>query len=795
MSYDIMRSAKVLELNKVLQMLAERTSIADAYDKALALCPSTDYDTVLSLLKQTEDAYMLISRFGSPSFVGAKNNASSIAKASVGSQLTNKDLLDIADTLRVIRIVKDWKNDNGANIVTSLDEMFSMLCPNKFLEDKIYFCIKSEEELNDNASPTLADLRRKIKGAQVGIRQRLDNITKSQTNAKYLQDAIITQRDGRFVVPVKAEYRSLVPGLVHDVSSSGATLFVEPMAVVEANNELKILKTKELDEINRILAELSALAAEYADAIKHSYNKLVELNLIFAKADFAFKTKSSMPKLNRNGIIYLKNARHPLIDNKKIVPITVGLGKDYDTLVITGPNTGGKTVTLKTVGLFTLMAMCGLMLPVDDNSEISVFDYVLADIGDEQSIEHSLSTFSSHMKNIISILENSSNSSLVLLDELCAGTDPLEGAALAKSILIKLKDNGAKTVATTHYAELKSYALDSFGVENASCEFDVESLKPTYRLIIGTPGRSNAFAISQKLGLDNDVVTSAKAMMSEDAVKFEKLAYSLEKMRNETEKKLLEINQLHSKLKSDTQKLNGKLGEAEAKAEKIIEKARMDASYLIDKTRTDSSDLLSQLEDMRKKANSENAAQMVIKARATIKGGINALSNNADPVKEFDDDYVLPRAIVIGDNVSVKGLNIQGVVEAIDTKKNSVLVVDGIIKTWVNMSDIRLKEQTKPQNKSNSRRVTGVKSNAERDINGEIDIRGMASDEGLMVLDKYIDEAVLTGIGVIRIIHGKGTGVLRAAVQKYLKSHKSVKFYRSGIYGEGENGVTIAELK
>lgn len=794
MSYDIMRSAKVLELNKVLQMLAERTSIDDAYKQALSLVPSTDFDTVSRLLKQTEDAYMLVSRFGSPSFVGAKNNSTAIAKAVVGSQLTNKDLLDIADTLRVIRIVRDWKEDNGASITTSLDEMFSMLYPNKFLEDKIYFCIKSEEELNDNASATLADLRRKIKGAQIGIRQRLDNIIKGQTNSKYLQDAIITQRDGRFVVPVKAEYRSLVPGLVHDVSSSGATLFVEPMAVVEANNELKILKTKELDEINRILAELSALAAEYADAIKHSYNKLVELNLVFAKADFAFKTRSSIPILNKTGKIYLKNARHPLIDNKKIVPITVALGKEYDTLVITGPNTGGKTVTLKTVGLFTLMAMCGLMLPVDDNSEISVFDFVLADIGDEQSIEQSLSTFSSHMKNIISILENSSNSSLVLLDELCAGTDPIEGAALAKSILVKLKSNGAKTVATTHYSELKSYALDEEGVENASCEFDVESLKPTYRLIIGTPGRSNAFAISQKLGLNEGIVISAKGMISDDAIKFEKLAESLEAMRNQTEKKLLEINQLQSKLKNDAQKLNNKLNEAEAKAEKIIDKARSDASYIIEKTRSDSADILSELEDMRKKANNENAAQMVIKARAAMKSGIKNLSDNADPIKEeTDDNYVLPRDLKTGDKVVVKGLNIQGDIEAIDNKKNSVLVVDGFIKSWVDIKDIRLKEQN--TKKPSPRKVTGVKSNVERDINGEIDIRGMASDEAIMVLDKYIDEAVLTGIGIIRIIHGKGTGVLRAAVQKYLKGHKSIKFYRNGIYGEGENGVTIAELK
>ena len=513
------RHYRALELDKILTMLSKETTCDDACELALKIEPATSLKRVNFLLKQTDDAYVLAGRFGTPSFGGAKNVTNALRRAQAGGCLTTTELLRIAETLRIIRSLREWKS-KSAGMETSLDNLFSSLCANKFLEDKINSCILSEDEFSDNASPVLYDIRRKIRTASSKAREVLDKIIHSSTFQKYLQDTIVTQRDGRYVVPVKAECRGNVPGLVHDSSSSGATVYIEPMGVVQANNDIRVLQSKEEVEIERILFELSASAGTYADSIIGSYENLIELNLIFAKANLAYKMKASLPIMNDKGIIDLNKARHPLIDKDKVVATDIILGEKFDTLMITGPNTGVKTVTLKTIGLFTLMAMCGLMVPCGDNSRLSVFKTVLADIGDEQSIEQSLSTFSAHMTNIIKILKVADSSSLVLIDELGAGTDPVEGAALAISILETLRGNGAKIASTTHYPELKEYALQTNGVENGCCEFDVATLKPTYKLLIGMPGKSNAFAISKRLGMSDEVINRAKQLVSAENREF-----------------------------------------------------------------------------------------------------------------------------------------------------------------------------------------------------------------------------------------------------------------------------------
>ena len=520
-----------LELDKILQRLAEFATVEDAKALALELSPETNIVIAKGNLQKTLDAYIMLAKFGGPSFGSVKNVNNALARAAAGGVLSIRELLDIGECLRIIRSLSQWRANQSEEKAYSIDLYFGSLRPNQFLESKISTSILSEEEISDNASQTLSDIRRKKRLQAARIREKLDSIIRSSTYQKCLQDAIITQRGGRFVVPVKAEFRSQVPGLVHDTSSSGATVFVEPMAVVEANNEIRVLEGKEQEEIERILMELSALAGEYAEEIKYSYEALVELNLIFAKGQLAYKMKASMPELNTEGITILKKARHPLLDDKKVVPIDISLGEKFDTLVITGPNTGGKTVSIKTLGLLTLMAMCGLMIPAADGCKICAYKKVFADIGDEQSIEQSLSTFSSHMVNIVNIMKNADDESLVLIDELGAGTDPVEGAALAMAILERLKLYGAKIAATTHYAELKAYALDTERVENGCCEFDVSTLKPTYRLLIGVPGRSNAFAISEKLGIETEVIDRAKELVSAENTRFEDVVDTLEQRR------------------------------------------------------------------------------------------------------------------------------------------------------------------------------------------------------------------------------------------------------------------------
>ncbi len=793
---EIKKSIKSLELDKVLALLSKQASLDDTVLLCNEIIPEFSLPQVEKLLQKTGDAYSLIERFGAPSFGSAKNVNAYLSNAKAGGGLSPAALLQIGEVLRVIRSVREWK-ETCAGVSTALDNYFGVLSPNKYFEDRIFFCIKNEDEINDNASQTLADIRRKLKNSAANIKSRLEQIIRSPGHAAHLQDAIITQRQGRYVVPVKAEHRSQIPGLVHDTSASGATLFIEPMAVVEINNEIKVLNSKEKEEIERILAELSAEAAQFADSIITSYSALIELDMCFAKANLAYSMKASMPKINSNGKIYLKNARHPLIPKKDVVPITVALGEDYNVLVITGPNTGGKTVSLKTIGLFSLMACCGLMIPADDNSEVAVFNGVYADIGDEQSIEQSLSTFSSHMYHIINILQKADENSLVLFDELCSGTDPVEGAALSTAILTELMTRKTTVVATTHYAELKAFALDTEGVQNACCEFDVETLKPTYRLLLGIPGRSNAFAISKRLGLEDRLVELAEKFVSEDNRRFETIVGQLEQAHVAAEKDRAEINRIKSELEQSRKAAGDRLHEIHLQRDKLMEQARQKANDIIESAREQSSRLLNEIEDLKKQLNRQNSSDMAQRARALAKQTIRGMEKAVDS-HEKKDDFITEapnRPLVSGDKVKVRGFTKEAMVDSVSNDGKTVLVVIGSLKTKVSINDIKLINGGEGTKKAVTRSVKGLTPKSQRTVSRELDIRGFASDEGIMEVDKFLDEAVLAGVETVTIIHGKGTGVLKKAVRAHLRNHPSVKTSRPGLYGEGEDGVTVVEIK
>ena len=789
------RYLKTLELDKILELLSNEASMEDSREKALKIVPETDLEKVREILRNTEDAYIFMAKYQAPNFAGAKNVSNALRRAQSSASLSIVELIHIAETLRAIRVIKEWRDNCLSMENTSLEDYFLSLVPNKYLEDKINFAIKNEEELNDNASPALYDIRRKIIGKEAKLRENLEKIVKGPT-AKYLQEAIITQRDGRFVVPVKAECKGQVSGIVHDTSSTGSTIFVEPMTVVETNNEIRVLKLREREEIDRILAELSVEAGSFCDGIILSYNALAELNLIFAKARLAYKMRAVVPQINNNGETYLKNARHPLINYKTVVPITVELGNSYNTLVITGPNTGGKTVTLKTIGLLTLMTMCGLMIPADDGSRVAVYSSIFADIGDEQSIEQSLSTFSSHMVNIISILKEADSDSLVLFDELCAGTDPIEGAALAKAILMRLAAYGSRVAATTHYPELKSYAIDADGVENASCEFDVSTLKPTYRLIVGMPGRSNAFAISGKLGLDSDIIDTAKQQVKEEDLRFERVVASLERARKDAERERDVARKLRAEMAESKKKSDMREHELNLKTEKLMEQTRQQANAIIENARYKSSVLLNELEEMKKSINAQNAAKLAEKARGMFKNTLKELDDEANPVISHKASGEAVKTLSKGDIVLIADINRDATVIDVKAEKKQAYVMSGSIKMWADFENLRLKSKNAPTTEvKKTRNVSGLASRKDRVVSGEIDIRGQASDEAILELDNYIDNAILSGLETIRIIHGKGTGVLRKNVQAHLRHHKNIESFRLGTFGEGENGVTIATLK
>ncbi len=780
------RHFKTLELDKILHMLAEETSINEAGELALCVEPQYDLDKVERLLTQTEDAHILIGRFGAPSFGGISNVTNALRRAEAGGCLNTSELLSIARALRVIKGVRDW-HAHCAGVSTSLDSYFRALYTNPNLSDRITACIIGADEISDGASRELADIRRKMRIAASKAREVLDKIIHSSTYQKYLQEAIITQRDGRYVVPVKQEFRSQVAGLVHDTSSSGSTVFIEPMGVVNANNDIRVLKGEEEKEIERILFELSGLCAGCATDIIESYKTLVQLNLIFAKAHLAYKMKAVRPVMNDSGVIELKAARHPLIPKDKVVPTDIRLGEDFDTLVITGPNTGGKTVCLKTLGLLTLMAMCGMMVPASDNSRLSVFRRVLVDIGDEQSIEQSLSTFSAHITNIIGILKLCNRSTLAVIDELGAGTDPVEGAALAVAILEKLRERGAKIAATTHYSELKEFALKTEGVENGCCEFDVTTLRPTYKLLIGVPGKSNAFAISKRLGMEDDVIERAKLLTSSESRQFENVVESLEVSRKELADELERAREATLAAQQKQAQAEKELERAKAESKREVEMAKHKAQELAAKTRAQAYAIIDELEQAKKHQRYE------AEQKAKFKTGMKVLEETADPVKESEQgDYKLPRPLQVGDNVLIFDIDKKAVVLE-KPEKDSVLVQAGIIKTRVKLNNLRLLEAEKVTvPKRRERTVTkDVKSLAKT----EIDVRGQTAEEAIMSVDSALDSCMLSNIHMLTVIHGKGTGVLRSRIQQYLRHHKAVKSFRLGTFGEGESGVTIVELK
>ena len=702
--------------------------------------------------------------------------------------------MDIAYCLRALRTLDEWRN-HSSGVKTSLDFFFEGITSNKYLETKILSCIVSEEEIADKASDTLFDIRKKIRSKENSIREKLDSLIHSSHYQQFLQEAIITQRNGRFVVPVKAECRGNVPGLVHDTSSTGATVFIEPASVVDANNDIKVLQGKERDEIMRILYELSAESGDFAESIKHSYESAIRLNLIFAKAHLAYKMKATKPILNNEGIICLKKARHPLIDPKKVVATDIALGDEYDTLVITGPNTGGKTVSLKTLGLLTLMTMCGLLIPVADRSRVSVFNNILVDIGDEQSIAQSLSTFSSHMVNIIDIMKKADDKSLILIDELGAGTDPVEGAALAVSIIEALREKGAIIAATTHYAELKAYALDTLGVTNGCCEFDIETLRPTYKLLIGVPGRSNAFAILKHLGMTQDVIDNAKAIVGSDNRDFEAVLEKLEASRHALEEERKVAEEMTERARKIEEKAQSEMDKIETLKARELDKAKREAQKLIDAAERKSSQFLLELDKLKKEQTSSNATEIARKTRRAVKaqmGEMDDLINPNELADNWDYDYKLPRNPVPGDRIVIKGI---GEGEVLEFKNNNVFVKSGLLKTRVKLSDIMILDKPKKKPVKTQHNVYRTSSRADADVKTEIDMRGETVDEALSELGLFIDRCVLNNIEEIRIIHGKGTGALRSAVTDYLKTHPNVSEYRLGRYGEGENGVTIAKLK
>lgn len=787
---------EALELPKILEKLSGLTACEDARALALSLTPQTDFFEAQQLLSQTEAAHILIAKFGAPSFGGLGNVNNALHRAQSGGTLSMRELLTVSQVLRVLRGILSWR-EKSAGMETAIDDLFSSICANKYLEDKINNAIVSEDEMSDNASAQLKSIRRKKKQQDAKIREQLDKLLRSPTYKTSLQESIVTQRNGRFVVPVKSEHRAEVAGMVHDTSSSGSTVFIEPASVVEANNEIKVLESKERDEIERILAELSAEAGAFYDSIKISYESAVALNLIFSKANLAYQMKASKPILNAFGEVELKKARHPLIPAQKVVPVDIRLGADFDSLVITGPNTGGKTVSIKTLGLLTLMASCGLYIPAADNSKVAVFGKVLADIGDEQSIEQSLSTFSAHMTNIVSIDREADGNTLVLIDELGAGTDPVEGAALAVAVLEALRKKGAKIAATTHYSELKEYALSTDRVENASCEFSVETLAPTYKLLIGIPGRSNAFAISERLGLRREIIDAAGELVATENRRFEDVVDTLEQTRAEMEQEKEKTLELQREIDALCEKAEKKYQEATKKGEKELERAKAEANRLVENARRAANSLLLEVDRLKKEqAKEKNAAELARKAKAAMKSHLNEIDDlTAERFDTFDgEDYVLPRPLAVGDTVLVTTLGTKATVVTLPDSKGNTEVFSGAMKIKVPLKNLRLLGG-KAAKSTAPRRTAVTRERASTSAAMRVDLRGKNAEEAILDLDMFIDSALRSGLTEVTIVHGKGTGVLRKAVQTHLRTHPNIRTFRLGVYGEGEDGVTIAELK
>ena len=790
MNEQYQKSLTKLELDKVLALLADHASSPAAKERCLAVRPLDDAEDIRLLQAQTSAACKLITLKGSPSFGGIVDVGASLSRADRGGCLSPEELLRVATVLKAARTAKEYAE--GDAVESGLDIFFRQLTPNKFFEERIFTSILSKDEIADAASSELASIRRKIRQQSSKIRESLQKIITSPTYAKILQEPIVTIRSDRFVVPVKAECKSQLPGLVHDVSSSGSTFFIEPMSAVNGNNELRELFVAERKEIERILAELSAEAAARQESINLNYEMLVTLDCIFARAKLSFAMHGIEPVIRTDGKLELKRARHPLIDAKKVVPVSLSLGVDFDTMVITGPNTGGKTVTLKTIGLLTLMAECGLHIPADDGSSIAIFETVLADIGDEQSIEQSLSTFSSHMRNIVEILQACDRDSLILFDELCAGTDPAEGAALAIALIEFCRKCGAKVATTTHYAELKLYAMRTAGVINASCEFNVETLQPTYRLLIGIPGKSNAFAISRRLGLDEKIIEEAHSMVSQNDVNFEDVLTQLEQQRQQMEQAKVEAERLRMETEKQKEKSDEYYAQIKAERDKAVQQARKEAQYIIEDARRTANNVYEELKQLRKQAKDGAFVEGSNEKQAALRRSLNEAEGKLREKQEVRQRPAASRAIRVGDTVELLKFGSKATVLAVN-KDGSYQLQAGIMKVNAKPDEVYLLEnetQAKAK-KLMEGKVRDLKSAAQP----ELDIRGMAVDEALPVLDNFLDAAYMGNLPNARIIHGKGTGVLRKAVQDELRRCKYVKSFRLGVYGEGEDGVTIAEFK
>ena len=791
------KSLRTLELPRVLELLSEQAVSAEAKQRALRLRPETEPEEVLRLLDQTDAARNLIGLRGSPSFSGVKPVAEALDRADRGGALNTRELLTIADLLTAARRAKEYFNDEAAE-KTAIDHLFLSLHGNRFLEEKIKRAIPDEDTIADAASTELADIRRHMRAAQAKSRQILQRIISSPSYGKILQETIITQRDGRFVVPVKAEHKGDLPGLVHDISSTGATLFVEPMGVVQANNEFIELQAKEQKEIDRILAEFSAEAAAHREDIQWDYDTLVHLDLIFARGQLSYKMNAVRPEVRRDGAIHLRKARHPLLDPKTAVPIDIELGDTFDTLVITGPNTGGKTVTLKTLGLLTLMTQCGLHIPAADRSAVSVYERVLADIGDEQSIEQSLSTFSAHMVNIVEILKEADRHSLVLFDELGAGTDPVEGAALAIAVIQHVRRLGAKVAATTHYAELKTFAMTTAGVENASCEFDVETLAPTYRLLIGIPGKSNAFAISRRLGLPEDVIAAAQEQMSGESVRFEDILTQLEEKRQALEKREQEADRLLRQREEDARKAREFRDQMERAKDNARGRGEAEAKRILRDARAAADQVFQELSEMRKAQARADRALNENEARAALRRTLNEAEEAVSKRDARQEPIPKPsRPIRAGDLVEFPG--VRQPAEVVSVGKDGTLQLKaGILKMKAKADEVRLIEDDERAARKKTPSVT-IRQNADRALRAsaarELDIRGMETLEAESVVENFLSAAVMGKLETVTIIHGKGTGALRKAVHDILRRNKAVKSFRLGVYGEGESGVTVVTLK
>jgi DNA mismatch repair protein MutS2 len=784
---------RTLEYKKIINMLCDNTVSAMGRDIAEALVPSSDLFEVKELLQETTEAVNLSLKKGNPPLHGIHDIRVPLRKVKMGSSLEPGELLKIADTLRSGRILKGYMNENkGEQQFPIIEYYIDTLATFKALEESIYNAIENEEEISDRASTLLHSIRRKIKDKNASIKEKLNHMVTSSAYSKYLQEAIVTVRGDRHVIPVKQEHRGQIPGIIHDQSSTGATLFIEPMVIVEMQNELKQLKLNEQEEIQRILAELSQLVGEKYDSLKQNAEILATLDFIFAKAKFSLALRGVEPKVNDKGMINIKKGRHPLLKADEVVPIDIYLGESFNTLVITGPNTGGKTVTLKTMGLLTLMAQAGLHIPAGDYSEIAVFDEVFADIGDEQSIEQSLSTFSSHMTNIVSILHNLTPNSLVLFDELGAGTDPTEGAALAMSILELLYKKSIRTAATTHYSELKIYALSTAGVCNASVEFDVATLRPTYKLLIGIPGKSNAFEISSKLGLNDEIILRAREFISKDDIEFEDIIKDLQENR----KKMQEESDLAARIRLDIERskkdLDNRLEKLDEQKERVLRDAQREALSIVKRSKEEADQIIKELREAMEK---EAADKAVIIEQARLK-----LKKKQDETEEKIGEAVFnkvshkpPKQLKLGDTVKIVNLNQKGYVLTLPDEQGNLMVQAGIMKVNVNINNLAMEQEEKQSVKKQAN--LKLSSEKARSISSQIDVRGQSLEEALMEVDKYIDDAYLAGTGQVTIIHGKGTGVLRAGIMQSLRSHPHVKAVRGGAYNEGGAGATIVEIK